>query len=246
LQQIVAGNAEAALGACGELLMGAAAFGAFDLVPAATSLVAALPGDPARTAAVAPWKRPPAMDAGIVADILMALDRIDSALAGAAVDIFLGWPNTYDPDAVLIPTVLALDQLTTSNAVSSPATVERLRAACRAHLGIRIAEPLVPPRDWTRDATLSCRCKYCGELRAFLADPALQTWSFKSLQGNRSHVEQTIRNSGCDLNTETVRRGSPHSLVCTKNQASYDRRARQRRKDLKDLAGLEEHEAEIG
>ena len=36
----------------------------------------------------------------------------------------------------------------------------------------------------------------------------------------------------------TDRRGRPYSLVCTKNQASYERRAKQRRQDLKDLALL--------
>ncbi len=36
----------------------------------------------------------------------------------------------------------------------------------------------------------------------------------------------------------TDRRGRPYSLVCTKNQASYDRGAKQRRQDLADLALL--------
>jgi hypothetical protein len=33
----------------------------------------------------------------------------------------------------------------------------------------------------------------------------------------------------------TDRRGRPYSLVCTKNQASYDRRAKQRENDLADI-----------
>jgi len=37
----------------------------------------------------------------------------------------------------------------------------------------------------------------------------------------------------------TDRRGRPYSLVCTKNQASYDRRAHQRQQDLAHLARLE-------
>jgi len=32
--------------------------------------------------------------------------------------------------------------------------------------------------------------------------------------------------------------GSPHVLVCTKNQASYERRVAQRRADLDDLTRL--------
>src|SRR5438105_8063382 len=45
-------------------------------------------------------------------------------------------------------------------------------------------------------------------------------------------VEERRRLTGYD------RRGSPYSLMCTKNQASYDRRAAQREQDLKDLARL--------
>ena len=36
----------------------------------------------------------------------------------------------------------------------------------------------------------------------------------------------------------TDRRGRPYSLVCTKNQASYERRAKQRRQDTENLARL--------
>ena len=45
----------------------------------------------------------------------------------------------------------------------------------------------------------------------------------------------SIQRDGCDVDGETERRGSPYSLVCTKNQASYDRRAKQRKQDLDDL-----------
>ena len=55
---------------------------------------------------------------------------------------------------------------------------------------------------------------------------------------DRRHVEETIRRDGCDVDCATDKRGRPYSLVCTKNQASYDRRAGQRKRDLKDLAQL--------
>jgi len=43
----------------------------------------------------------------------------------------------------------------------------------------------------------------------------------------------------CDLDLTTDERGRPYTLVCTKNQASYDRRAKQRKQDLEDLARLD-------
>ena len=87
-------------------------------------------------------------------------------------------------------------------------------------------------------ATLPCRCRNCTELARFLDDPERQTWILKAAEAERRRVEDSIRRAGCDLGTTTDRRGRPYSLVCTKNQASYERRAEQRRRDLKDLALL--------
>jgi hypothetical protein len=51
-------------------------------------------------------------------------------------------------------------------------------------------------------------------------------------------VTETVRRCHCDLDLATEQRGRPYSLVCTKNQASYERRAKQRREDLQDLERL--------
>jgi hypothetical protein len=55
----------------------------------------------------------------------------------------------------------------------------------------------------------------------------------------RQHVESVIRAAGTDVDLVTVRKGSPHSLVCTKNQSGYERRARQYRADLDVISRLE-------
>jgi hypothetical protein len=107
------------------------------------------------------------------------------------------------------------------------------------HLRARIAQPLEPPRDWTRASRLTCRCPRCTVLSQFLADPGRETWTFKAAEGDRQHVEGSIRANGCDLDVITERKGRPYSLVCTKNQASYDMRAQQRTADLDALARLE-------
>jgi hypothetical protein len=117
--------------------------------------------------------------------------------------------------------------------------VQRLRMAALEHLRARIAEPLEPPRDWARESAIACSCAHCRELSDFLADPERQRWTFKAPEAGRRHVEESIRRSGCDLDLATDRRGRPYSLVCTKNQASYERRAQQRQQDLAHLARLE-------
>ena len=240
IERIITNNAAQRSGACADLLArfvaAPAAAGAI-LHPAAAALVAALPGDSERAPGVDPWRRPEPASAAHVVDLLSALGRIGAAeLAQRATDHLLGCPKTYDMDAVLVPAAL---RLTDSTHTRELASFQRLRAACLDHLRARIGEPLEPPRDWARTATIACRCKDCIELKRFLADPARELWTFKAAQAERSHVEASIRHSGCDVDFMTEQRGRPYGLVCTKNQASYEKRARQRKKDLDDLARLE-------
>lgn len=240
IKRIIARNALQALSACGDLLARASAphgtDGTAELTPAANVLVEALPGDPARTPKPDPWQRQVAMEPGFIVDLMNALCRIDAALADRAAGHILRWPAIYGLDSVLIPALL---RLTAQTANRDWPAVQRLCAACLAHLRARIAEPLEPPRDWTRASALSCKCSHCSELSHFLADAESKVWTFKANESMRRHVEDSIRRSRCDLDLSTDRRGRPYSLVCTKNQASYQGRVQQRERDLKDLARLE-------
>ena len=205
------------------------------LVPAAIRLVEALPGDPAQAAPRLSWQDSPKVDASVVVDLMTGLCAVDTALAQRAADHLLAWPKVYGLDAVLVPATRAL---LGKVGPSCAAAIGVLRSACLLHLRARIAEPLVPPADWTRPAALACRCPRCSELARFLADPGRKTWVFKAAEADRRHVEDTIKRAGCDADTVTDRQGRPYSLVCTKNQASYERRAKQRRQDTENLARL--------
>jgi predicted 2-oxoglutarate/Fe(II)-dependent dioxygenase YbiX len=238
IERIVAGTAATLLGPCANLLARAAAAlphgRPIDLLGAATALIAALPGDPARAAPRDPWQGNSGVQSGVVVDLFTAVVAIDRSLAERAADHMVAWPKTYDLDTVLIPAVRNL--MITSK---GSAAVQRLRTACVEHLRTRVAEPLAAPRDWRRASAVGCKCPRCGELSAFLRDPARKSWTFKAAEPDRSHVETTIKNARCDLHVTTNRRGRPYSLVCTKNQASYDRRVLQRNKDLADLKRLD-------
>ena len=240
IEHLIASHATTNLSACGDLLARSVAARVTerpaDLSRAATALVEALPGDPARTPRRDPWSRSPSVEPGFLVDLLTALGQIDASLADRTADHILAWPQTYEPDAVLVPAVLGL---TGSAAQQAETAVQRLRTAALEHLRARIAEPLEPPRDWARASAIACSCAHCRELSRFLVDPNHQTWTFKAPETGRRHVEESIRRSGCDLDLMTDRRGRPYSLVCTKNQASYDRRAYQRQQDLAHLAQLE-------
>jgi hypothetical protein len=106
------------------------------------------------------------------------------------------------------------------------------------HLEQRIAEPLAPPADWQRPATVRCTCTDCRNLNRFLASPTESTWRLKAAEQSRSHVAHSIQRSQCDLDCTTDKRGRPYTLVCTKNQASYARRVQQRDNDLANRSRL--------
>ena len=241
IERVMAGTAAVSFGACANLLARTAAewpdHRTPDLVKAATRLVEALPGDPAHAVPRSTWQDSRKVDTDLVVDLLTGLCAIDETLAEHAVDRLLAWPNTYDLDAVLVP---ATRTLLNAAAPHCLAAVGTLRTACLTHLRARVAEPLAPPTDWSRPAAVPCRCPRCGELARFLADPERKTSVLKAAEAGRSHVEGTIKQAHCDVDVTTDRRGRPYSLVCTKNQASYDRRAMQRKHDVGNLAWLED------
>jgi hypothetical protein len=240
VERIIAGAATASLPACGDLLarvvVAKPRLQRSALAGAATILIDALPGNPARDAPRAPWQAPAArIEAGFIVDLLTSLVHMDENLAERAAHHMLAWPKTYGFDHVLIP---AVRRLVASRELKEAAAVQQLRAACLDHLRGRLADPLEPPKDWRRDSALSCHCARCAELGRYLADPGRPTWVFKAAEFDRRHVEDVIRKARCDLDVRTDRRGRPFSLVCTKNQASYERRGKQRKSDLEGLAAL--------
>ncbi len=235
MKRLIAGAADRSLAACGALLAQAPALGHAVVIGAATDLVDLLPCGPARETARDVWRRGREVEPGFVTDLFNALERIDAALADRAVTHMLGLPGIYDFDTVLIPAVRKLLGL---RQTLNSAAMRRLRLACAAHIEARVAEPLEPPQDWTRASVLGCTCTHCTGLSQYLADPERATWVLRAGEGVRVHVENTIRAARCDVDVTTERQGRPYSLVCIKNQASYERRRKQRHRDLTDLKRL--------
>ena len=236
--RIVRRNAPARLGACGDLLrrcVAAPAGSAGEPARIGAALLDVLPGDPAKPAVLDIGQRPAPVKTEFVVVLLTALSRIDAGLAARAVEHLLAWPKTYGPDDVLVPAALAFTKQAESAAWPA---VERLRAASLDHLRRRIALPLEAPRDWARSDPLKCTCADCRQLGAFLVAADRPEWRLKAPQDRRSHVEQSVRNATCDIDLATERRGSPHALVAVKNQASYEQRAKQRRRDLEHVSAL--------
>jgi hypothetical protein len=210
IERIVRASAARQPGACADLLAHGAASPlagrpARDLAAAAKALVDALPGDPARAPQppANAWWRHQEVNADLVVDLVAALDLIDAEPAKQAVGHLLAWPKTYGLDAVILPAVRRLiSQATTRDTPG----VQQLRAACVQHLRARTAEPLAPPTNWTRAATLNCRCAHCTELAGFLRNP---DGAIMDAQGRRS------RPGPCNLDGAAfpLRPGPRHSTA---------------------------------
>ena len=238
MQQMISANAIREPRACAELLALSVVAKPFKnqatrLKGTAKILVETLPGDPERHSQIDSWRRPKA-EADSVVYLFTALDNIDAGLAEQAADYMLAWPKDYDMDKILIPATLRLQPKNFAMAAA-----QKLREACLAHLRQRIVLPLAPPSDWERDSKLVCHCKDCQQLSQFLAAAEQPNWTFQAAEQRRRHMEDTIKYSHCDVDTKTSKQGRPYSLICTKNQASYERRARQREEDLDHLVQLE-------
>lgn len=240
IEAIIVSHANDALAPCCGLLDAAIAvpFAAKPkhLAAAASGLLASLPGDPT-LAPVDRWGRQHhvAPGAGVIVDLVRIAEAVDAALAKQLAEHLLAWPKTYRLDHALVP---AVKRLLGGVARKSGAAMKSLRAACLAHLEARAAEPLEAPKDWSRASNIRCSCEHCAALSRFLESPVTETWTLKAPERVRGHVEGEIKAARADLDVRTERRGSPHSLICRKNRASYERRVEQRRRDLADIAIL--------
>jgi predicted 2-oxoglutarate/Fe(II)-dependent dioxygenase YbiX len=207
-----------------------------DLLTPVYTLFSALPGDPSRFPDLLPWQRARlTVNTDLVVDVLRSFSAVDATMADNALTYILAWPALYKMDGILLPAALLLIEASSSRHL--PAVI-RLRDAVTAHLQARVALELQPPADWRRDNQLSCKCADCAELKQFLANAEQEQWVFKAAEARRTHLQGVISQHKCDVDCKTQKGGTPYRLICTKNQASYQRRVEQRAQDVQLLAKL--------
>jgi hypothetical protein len=144
----------------------------------------------------------------------------------------------YGLREAIIPAVQAIFGWVAEIAVAQPAA-NRILEHCLTELRDATAQPVLPPKDWQRDAALACKCADCRALAEFLRDPERHEGRFPLRKERRQHLHRQIDQHGLDCTHVTDRRGSPQTLVCTKTQASFERRQEQYESDKKLLKQLE-------
>ena len=122
------------------------------------------------------------------------------------------------------------------------AALSQWLGACCVQLEALTASEPVAPTDFRRAARLSCDCTDCRPLKAFLQNPVERVYRYRARQDRRDHVKNNAY--GNDLDFETDRKGSPQTLVCTKNTASYQanlKRYYENQKHLAELRSIQAH-----
>ena len=155
--------------------------------------------------------------------------------AEAAALVVVDHPGAVTPDRTL-PTALAEMRTWTGMAGSKPYLT--LWCCAADALLERSATPPEAPQDWAIAANLSCGCELCERLRTFCEDPVARVARYPLRKDLRKHLHREIDQGRLDLFHQTERRGSPFTLVCTKNRASHDRRLVEYREDVACMRSL--------
>jgi len=148
-----------------------------------------------------------------------------AAAADEVAALLVRRPAAAPPDRALPQALAELAQqgYMTGDA-AAPAGFVALWRHAADFLLLRSAVPPEEPCDWVIETRIACDCEHCARLQAFCADPAATTVRFRMRQDLRTHVESTITGLQLDIDRKTERTGSPHTLICTKNRATYERR----------------------
>ena len=116
---------------------------------------------------------------------------------------------------VLIPQLLALTERTI--------LTYKILLTCKQYLQERVTDKPKPPSDWSRQVPVTAGDKKQWQLlKVFLESPTEQVFDYRKNQSERNDLENAIRHVTIDLETETIRKGSPHTLRIYKTHAAYN------------------------
>jgi hypothetical protein len=147
-------------------------------------------------------------------------------------------PKDFDLTTVQVPALVRLETWLKGNVKEASSPLHRWLKAVVEELESRKSQPPKEPADWRREAATGCSCGDCKELSRFLKDPKTQTLRLALAKGRRQHLHQVIEQKKLDTTHVTERRGSPHTLVCTKTTASYQEALKAHKVDLDHLAKM--------
>ena len=108
------------------------------------------------------------------------------------------------------------------------ALFQQIQSVCVSELEARTAVKPQPLPDWRRELPDTKSNKAVWDmLSSFLLSPTEYIYEYRKKEGERRIVEGAIQSVTIDLETETVRKGTPHTLVIKKNKAAYKKKLKE-------------------
>lgn len=126
----------------------------------------------------------------------------------------------------------------TSASQWSAVGLDAVAAHSAAVLDDRLTRPSREDDDWSIELPQGCDCELCDRLRIFLEDRARTRLEWPLAKDRRAHVHGRIDTAELPVDHQTRRVGRPYTLVLTKTKALFEREAKQRHRDERDLAWL--------
>jgi 2OG-Fe(II) oxygenase superfamily len=151
--------------------------------------------------------------------------------------ITMEMPRAY-VNKILIANLLEKDKILNQKLPS------QLFLICKENLQNRVNNEPKPPTDWVREMPKIGSSNYYGKawkiLEPFMNSPIESKFEYRQLQALRSEMESAIKSQTVDLKMETIKKGSPHLLLITKTQASFEHEHIKWTKDVQLLKKLQE------
>ncbi len=169
----------------------------------------------------------PRINQDILNDIFYLEQQIpqNEAWVTNVAEIIAGYNQRDYINHVLTTSILALPVLT-------PVAYKAL-LFCKKYITHRVDNKPQPPADWTRPVPdTGGDKKRWTVLKDFLESPHQQVFDYRVNQNVRNEMEHAISRVVIDLTTETIRKGSPHTLRITKTQAAYHRQMKDWNEDV--------------
>ena len=135
-------------------------------------------------------------------------------------------PNSQYIHSTINPLVLKISRANI-NVINSEPLQFLIRKCIQYYDSVITNQSNVPtPNNWVINATLGCTCGNCKSCNEFLKSATQVTHSIKASASLRDHVERESRKVTIDLQYDTLRQGSPHTLVLTKIRKSQELKQR--------------------
>ena len=122
----------------------------------------------------------------------------------------------------------------------SASGLDTLASLCASRLGELIARPVRAEDDWSITWRDTCGCELCIPFGEFLGDGSRRTLEWPLAEARRKHIRQLIRAAELPVRHQTLRAGSPYTLILTKTDALFERERKARQRAITDLAWLNE------